>query len=370
MAIWAFLGGSLLAACFVHPLRPGREVPRTTIRSESVVSPNRPRVRESWKNRVPKELISAKCHKQLRKLARGMRIGWEWELLNATQDLDGEALAKIDFEAVIHRMQSAQERPAQPTPTVHLGCAGRAKMPLELPVAQRAQYPLIKEYTFNHKVRLFRAESEMQDVETDKLKDLVEWCWKGFKVISNSSFPDLQVEQRLTTAQIGPSSGGVPQRATDLQVMALLWGGILNSIIFLGEYTLMPLSPEGLIRVGDRHGATSIKRHDGKPQPDSSVPSPEEYAAAVASQASTVWHRQAMAMALESFQAANVERLLDIGASYNPFREAFPEVVAVDPIPGHASVLEGDFLKVEIREDISEASSLQVLCWSGEQGFT
>eukprot|EP00439_Symbiodinium_sp_Y106_P035296 s1717_g4.t1 len=155
MALWAFVGGSLLAASFVHLRGPGREVRRTTLRSDSVVSPDRPRWRESWKNRVPKaerqeslqehfrsvqrrqattttwrqmdpepfcralesiveasnleaseELISAKCHKQLRKLTRGMRIGWEWELLNATEDLDGEALAKIDFEAVILRMQS------------------------------------------------------------------------------------------------------------------------------------------------------------------------------------------------------------------------------------------------------------------------
>ncbi|CAE7524328.1 Samtor, partial [Symbiodinium natans] len=174
---------------------------------------------------APEEKVSAKCHKLLRKLARGMRIGWEWQLLNVTEDLDPATLRDMDFEAVVRRLQT-----------------------------------------------------------------------------------------------LGPQKQAA----------------------------------YGLIKVGDRHGATTIQRHDRMPQADSAIPSAEEYAAAVASQAATVWHRKAMAMALEALKKAQVEKLLDIGASFSPFREAFPEVVAVDPIPGHASVLEGDFLEVEIRDDIHD----------------
>ncbi|CAK9090949.1 Uncharacterized protein SCF082_LOCUS42874, partial [Durusdinium trenchii] len=107
------------------------------------------------------------------------------------------------------------------------------------------------------------------------------------------------------------------------------------------------------IKAGDRHGAVEMLKQDNFS--DSSVPSPQEYSRAVASQASTVWHRKAMSLAVEVLKEAQVERVLDIGTSFNPLQHVFPHVTAIDVVPGDPSVLIGDFLEVDLRDDLSEA---------------
>ncbi|CAJ1437564.1 unnamed protein product [Effrenium voratum] len=84
------------------------------------------------------------------------------------------------------------------------------------------------------------------------------------------------------------------------------------------------------------------------------MPSAEEYSTAVAAQASTVWHRKAMELASTALKDAGVERLLDIGSSFNPLQREFETVTAVDAVPAHESVLKADFLEVDVREDITE----------------
>ncbi|CAJ1345286.1 unnamed protein product [Effrenium voratum] len=105
------------------------------------------------------------------------------------------------------------------------------------------------------------------------------------------------------------------------------------------------------IKAGDRFGAANVMRQS---EGNGTMPSAEEYSTAVAAQASTVWHRKAMELASTALKDAGVERLLDIGSSFNPLQREFETVTAVDAVPAHESVLKADFLEVDVREDITE----------------
>eukprot|EP00930_Biecheleria_cincta_P050969 TRINITY_DN36122_c0_g1_i1.p1 TRINITY_DN36122_c0_g1~~TRINITY_DN36122_c0_g1_i1.p1 ORF type:complete len:187 (-),score=30.16 TRINITY_DN36122_c0_g1_i1:285-812(-) len=62
-----------------------------------------------------------------------------------------------------------------------------------------------------------------------------------------------------------------------------------------------------------------------------------------------------MSTALDVLTKASTRRFLDIGSSYNPLRDHFPSITAIDPLPGHETVLQADFLTVDIIAGIEDA---------------
>eukprot|EP00931_Biecheleriopsis_adriatica_P039470 TRINITY_DN22572_c0_g1_i2.p1 TRINITY_DN22572_c0_g1~~TRINITY_DN22572_c0_g1_i2.p1 ORF type:complete len:307 (+),score=48.22 TRINITY_DN22572_c0_g1_i2:73-993(+) len=71
------------------------------------------------------------------------------------------------------------------------------------------------------------------------------------------------------------------------------------------------------IKAGDRLGASNIgKFHDRSDIPNSNT-TVEEYNAAIANQASTLWHIKAMSLIRSALRERGVERLLDIGSGCN-----------------------------------------------------
>eukprot|EP00435_Cladocopium_sp_Y103_P027646 s687_g6.t2 len=116
---------------------------------------------------------------------------------------------------------------------------------------------------------------------------------------------------------------------------------------------------QGRIKAGDRHGpGTIMRRSDTALDEEDFIPSAEDATGTsgdwLASQAMTVWHRQAMALAEQVLKDAKVEHLLDIGTSFNPLRHVFPHVTAIDVVPGDDTVLVADFLEVELLEDLKQ----------------
>eukprot|EP00913_Durusdinium_trenchii_P025544 g23975.t1 len=247
------------------------------------------------------EQVSQRCHKLLRKLGRAMRLGWEWELLGVDEDLPRSDMATFtDFETVLQRLLS-------------LGQEKQARL-MKRPAAQLLSRRTVRQ----------RAMAEVQRAQifvTGKVQGV--YYRDTTKIMGSLDLPDLP-------RKINAMKTKTKQKNTFFQ--CCLWGRI---------------------KAGDRHGAVEMLKQDNFS--DSSVPSPQEYSRAVASQASTVWHRKAMSLAVEVLKEAQVERVLDIGTSFNPLQHVFPHVTAIDVVPGDPSVLIGDFLEVDLRDDLSEA---------------
>lgn len=113
------------------------------------------------------------------------------------------------------------------------------------------------------------------------------------------------------------------------------------------------------IKQGDRIGSASLPCSD----PDN-VDS-ADYGQAVFAQSSSDWHRASVASVVEVFRGAGAVRILDIGSSFNPLRDKFPHVTAVDPVPTHESVYMANFFRLGFisASDIDGSS-----CVSGSGG--
>lgn len=123
------------------------------------------------------------------------------------------------------------------------------------------------------------------------------------------------------------------------------------------------------IRQGERIGSASLPRSDLE-KPDSEdaavvrkwermLTTQKEYGQAVLAQSKTGWHKESVASVVEVLRKASAARILDIGSSFNPLREEFAHVAAVDQVPTHDSVYVADFFEVELvpASDIDSSSS-------------
>lgn len=119
------------------------------------------------------------------------------------------------------------------------------------------------------------------------------------------------------------------------------------------------------IKAGDRQGAAVLMQRRGGAEdaPEEghqeveadevdSATSAGEYGSAVIAQRTTLWHRHAMKIVCDVLHRAGARRVIDIGSSFNPLREEFPDVTALDAVPSGPGVLAADVLRVDFREGL------------------
>eukprot|EP00419_Tripos_fusus_P064932 CAMPEP_0172906246 /NCGR_PEP_ID=MMETSP1075-20121228/176436_1 /TAXON_ID=2916 /ORGANISM="Ceratium fusus, Strain PA161109" /LENGTH=125 /DNA_ID=CAMNT_0013763637 /DNA_START=84 /DNA_END=458 /DNA_ORIENTATION=- len=78
-----------------------------------------------------------------------------------------------------------------------------------------------------------------------------------------------------------------------------------------------------------------------------------EYKEAVVSTQMTTWHRTVMAKVVDVFKQQGAKRIIDVGSGFNPLEVHFPQVTAVDAVSSEPTIFEGDFLKVDVVDGLT-----------------
>lgn len=100
----------------------------------------------------------------------------------------------------------------------------------------------------------------------------------------------------------------------------------------------------------DRAGTASLHKSNTNP---GNMLTEHEYKEAVVSTQMTTWHRTVMAKVVDVFKQQGAKRIIDVGSGFNPLEVHFPQVTAVDAVSSEPTIFEGDFLKVDVVDGLT-----------------
>eukprot|EP00435_Cladocopium_sp_Y103_P021935 s687_g5.t1 len=169
---------------------------------------------------LPEEQISGRCHKLLRKLGRAMRLGWEWELLDLDQDSSN--VSQAELRHVLQRLQSLG-----PQKQVHRG-GRQGRQRAQIFVTGKVQGVYYRDTSklmgnLDEQSKLLRDVNKenledgrveiLAEGPQEKLKEMVEWCWKGPEGAKEVGLENsLTAKRKVTDVQVTyeEAKGGLP----------------------------------------------------------------------------------------------------------------------------------------------------------------
>jgi len=140
---------------------------------------------------------------------------------------------------------------------------------------------------------------------------------------------------------------------TEVDVEELRKSGSIDIAALVDRLDTLGVKKQALYRrfkAVDRVGVSSLHRSRTNL---GNMPTKHEYKEAVSSTQITTWHRTVMAKVVDVFQQHGAKRIIDVGSGFNPLKAHFPQVTAVDAISSEPSILEGDFLKVNVIDGLT-----------------